>query len=36
MARIKRKFLGGFSGSLKEQGIQSFLIGTHQLAQLSR
>lgn len=36
MARIKRKFLCSFGGRLKEQGIQGFLVGTHQIAQLGR
>ena len=32
VARIMRKFLCGFCRSLKEQGIEGFLIGTHQIA----
>jgi hypothetical protein len=31
MARVERKFLSGLCRSLKEQGIQSLLIGAHQI-----
>ena len=32
-AWIKRKVLSSFGGSLKEQGIEGFLIGAHQITQ---
>ena len=32
IAWIKSKFLCGFCRSLKEQGLEGFLIGTHQIA----
>ena len=36
ITRVKCQFLRGFGRSLKEQGIQRFLIGSYQIAQLSR
>ena len=34
ITRVKRKFLRGFCRSLKEQGVEGFLIGAYQIAQL--
>jgi len=36
ITRVKRKFLRGFCRSLKEQGVEGFLVGMYQSAQLRR
>jgi hypothetical protein len=36
ITRVQRKCLRGFGRSLKEQGVERFLIGAYQIAQLSR
>jgi hypothetical protein len=36
ITRVKRKFLCDFCRSLKEQGVESFLISAHEIAQLGR
>ena len=34
ITRVQRKFLRGFGRSLKEQGVEGFLMGAYQSAQL--